>query len=819
MALRSDKQLQQVSNILNTLIEATEHFKTLSKDKELNQSIFIFSSIVEGFEAINNSIDHTDKPRWKNHKSNLEKSLLLIAKQLEQANFLKINEIIQFSLLPNLNKMHNNILDEIGEQEQNKKVTIGVFASFNNPKDFYSKERLNAMLQESQKQNTELIFFTSRDVDFDKREISADIYKDDKWEKITTSFPDVVNNNSAGKRSHIDRKLRREIPFTSFYVGNKFTLPKRIVQYRKYAELLVPFKVCKNESEIHQFIEKYNKVVFKAISGNRGEDIYFVTKKNSRYLVLEHKKERIYNRSAFDNWLETIILAEKNSYIIQRYVHTRTKNDEPYHIRAHVQKNGNGEWVLTHIYPRVGNKKSNLSNVATDGRVEDLHTFMIDEYGDEGEKYEQDILRLSLELAHHLDKLHGLVLNELGIDLAIDETGRYWMHEANNGPQTAYHEEKRAVNTIAYAKYLAENGIMHTDKRINTIGQYFQSKYSKLPRVESGNSTLLGMLIGLEKPEELAIALNKFAKSSNITSFLFRPKDIDFDEMLIRGHFYEDEQWVEKIVEYPDVIFDCLKLRGNENIQMMYEELQDISFTNDFPGHLYSHSNLFNKLSELTEHPNLLLPYQQVTKTRDVTKFIENHGRIIMKFNKASLPSNGYYIEKDKMNGYIVTSPKSQKTYHELPFQNFIKEGMKENNFIIQKDPNGGNPIEECFEIHIHGMKINELDWDLTNNYVKYPFKDKEHTKEELKSFIENHYSEEALSIENNIFQISTNIVKEFENIISVNISEISIILTIDHDRRLRVLEINPNGPQTIHDVETTARNVVMYAKHLAAIQ
>src|SRR5699024_11845108 len=94
-----------------------------------------------------------------------------------------------------------------------------------------------------------------------------------------------------------------------------------------------------------------------------------------------------------------IILAEKGSYIIQRYIHTRTNNDEPYHFRSHVQKNHEGKWVLVHIYPRIGNKRSNLSNISTEGRVEDFSTFLKEQYGvKKGKQYEDEILQLSLDV-------------------------------------------------------------------------------------------------------------------------------------------------------------------------------------------------------------------------------------------------------------------------------------------------------------------------------------------------------------------------------------------------------------------------------------
>src|SRR5699024_3113832 len=458
---------------------------------------------------------------------------------------------IAVSFLPQLKRLHQFSAQEAGDKHKNKTFSIGVFSSHRNPRDFYTEDRVNALVQESEKQNTQLLFFTSNDVDFDKKEITADVWQEGKWERVTAPFPDVINNVGAGRRTHTERKLRRQIPFTSFHVGNKFSLPKRIVQHRKYAELLVPFRVCQSETTIHEFLKDNNKVVFKALLGNRGENIYFVTQKGNRYAVLEHKKERILNEDTFNQWLQETILRTKGSYIIQRYIHTRTKMDEPYHIRAHVQKNGEGKWELVHIYSSIGDKKGNLSNISAGGRVEDLHTFLAKEYEEElGAKYEHDILKLSMDLAWHLDKLHGLALDELGIDLAIDENGRYWMHEANNGPQTAYFEKERAVYTIAYALYIAKNGIVHTEtsQRPGIKGQ-FNARTTNIPFAKPDNRPSIGMLAGKIVNDELAIAIAQAAEEENMSFYSFTPKNIDYDEMLIKSYFYENGEWVPKVVE------------------------------------------------------------------------------------------------------------------------------------------------------------------------------------------------------------------------------------------------------------------------------
>src|SRR5699024_9024854 len=103
-------------------------------------------------------------------------------------------------------------------------------------------------------------------------------------------------------------------------------------------------------------------------------------------------------------------------------------------------------------------------------------------------KYEEEILRLSLDVTQHLDKLYGLSLNELGLDFAIDDTGRIWMHEANNGPQTAYHEEERAIEYIRSEEHTSElrsrfdlvcRLLLNTRSTLFPYTTLFRSKYEE----------------------------------------------------------------------------------------------------------------------------------------------------------------------------------------------------------------------------------------------------------------------------------------------------------------------------------------------------
>src|SRR5699024_2549750 len=129
-------------------------------------------------------------------------------------------------------------------------------------------------------------------------------------------------------------KLRRIIPFTRFHVGNKFYLPRVMVQQRGFAELLAPFSMVQNLQVVYDYLEEEKIAMAKPILGARGERIYFIRRKGNRFTVTDHRQERICNQEKFEEWLQNTLLRQKFSYMVQRYIDCHTKDNEPYDIRA-----------------------------------------------------------------------------------------------------------------------------------------------------------------------------------------------------------------------------------------------------------------------------------------------------------------------------------------------------------------------------------------------------------------------------------------------------------------------------------------------------
>lgn len=213
-----EKQIFQINNIIDTLLEAAEHFSRLIKEKELHQSIFIFNSIVEGVTAINGLLNRTGVEIEGIEPEKMNKSLLFIAREIEKNNFSKMSELTHFSLLPQLRKW-KKAFQENNFDSSKQEITIGIYYDPKNPRKSYPEARIKALVEEAQKQAVKLLFFSSENVNFETEQITGDMYINDSWQTVSNSFPDVIHNIgivSRVRQSLTERKLRRKLPFTSF---------------------------------------------------------------------------------------------------------------------------------------------------------------------------------------------------------------------------------------------------------------------------------------------------------------------------------------------------------------------------------------------------------------------------------------------------------------------------------------------------------------------------------------------------------------------------------------------------------------------------
>ncbi|WP_107923787.1 YheC/YheD family protein [Lysinibacillus parviboronicapiens] len=315
-------------------------------------------------------------------------------------------------------------------------------------------------------EGAQFFYFTPKSVNFDNRTIKGKVYEEGQWHERVMPFPDVIYNAGSPEKLSVSKaiieKLKKEIPFTTHSIGNKWNVMERLKAAKEFAHYLIPSEMVGNVEKFHNFIAHYKRAVFKPIDGRKGKGIYFITKIGNAFEVRVNSEKRNYTLAQLNELLKEQLAS--GTFIMQPYIKSMTKSGQVYDFRLHVQKNGEGKWVVTTVYPRIAPNGSIIPNINSGGFTNYLDPFLEQEFKDEAYNIRRTLEHFAMSLAHHLDDIQmekfGEVIDEIGIDVGLDEQQKIWMYEVNwrpGCPPAFYLELDVVVHSIRYAMYLAQN--------------------------------------------------------------------------------------------------------------------------------------------------------------------------------------------------------------------------------------------------------------------------------------------------------------------------------------------------------------------------
>ncbi|MGL4373897.1 MAG: YheC/YheD family protein [Turicibacter sp.] len=311
----------------------------------------------------------------------------------------------------------------------------------------------------------EFIYFRPEDVNLLTRQINGLIFFEGKWIKESSPFPQVIINAGSPaklkKHSDVMRVLRKEIPFTSFPVGNKLDVYNRLKKSEVFSPYLIPTKSINSVKDVYQFLNTYSKVIFKPIDGHQGENVFLIEKTAQGYLVDDKAHVTLYSQNEFYFFINQKITHKK--YLIQAYINSKTVDGYSFDIRLHIVKNSQGLWDIPVLFPRISSTKSVVTNTSSGGTYLEIDEFLAQNYANESSQAKKYLERFAIELSNYLDQLQiqkgDHVFDELGIDIGIDEEHHIWIYEVNWRPGFIYPNEGAdssiATNLLGYALYIA----------------------------------------------------------------------------------------------------------------------------------------------------------------------------------------------------------------------------------------------------------------------------------------------------------------------------------------------------------------------------
>lgn len=677
-------------------------------------------------------------------------------------------------------------------------------------------ERLIALSKEAIKQGDKLIVFSLNDVNFEEAKIRAYVYDilTDKFKNTYSQFPDVIINEAPKlrvKRNPKENKLRELIPFTCYLIGNKFELYKKIKKYSIYDSYLIPTGKLKALGNVEEYLNTYKTIILKPLNGRQGKGIYKIYYLEPFFFIEDSESVKKVNSIEFHNFIDSLLAM--GNYIVQPFIQCTTKDGNAYDFRIHTQRNSEGEWVVTKLYPRIGQENTFLSNISQGGHTEHIDLFLKKELGDKADFYKFVLNQLSLDLSEHIDSFYDFSIDELGIDLAIDNSGEVWFYEANAGPQSKYHEEERAVNTIGYAKYVGKN-----DK-------YLKSN-ENLQLSKKNNKVTIGMMTSRKNVTYFTLASAAAAKLYDSNYFYFTPDDINYSDKTIMGKTYENGEWVQKKYNYLydiDVVFDRLRKKGRENYKLLYKTLEHIPFTHESFGTSINKLNLYKKFSKVKEINEHIIPFKEVKTPVELDEFLNLHKIIILKPLSSSQGNGVTYITKE--NDLIIIKDKLMGlSLNKVEYEEWKRELFYNNRFVAQKYIESRTLEDFPFDIRVHLVRNGQGGWSCAAIYPRIGFFYEKISGTgaggyigAIDGFLKRQFNEsKAKETLNEIKQLSKKVVNNFELQYNTVLSEAGLDIVLDKTGQPYLLEVNVHQPGIVYYEFHLTKYMIPYAIYLA---
>lgn len=314
----------------------------------------------------------------------------------------------------------------------------------------------------------ELLYFTPNDVSIHEEKINGKVYLQDQWLPVEVDIPPFIDvtayNYSLGKMNIFeflnsksvlsDNRLNLgELASNNPFIISKESINKELEKYITIKEYLIPTKQIKEFHEIDTAIDSYEKVVLKPVNGLKGKGVYLVSKLDkSRYLIeykTEHKEIFIEDfKIMFDKEFRN------GRYIVQKYVHSRTLQGDPFDCRIHLEKNGLNKWTIVKKAIRIGIGQRVISNVNQGGGIADCKQFLKANFGGKSDEINLKLNHIGNLVAPIVEKIRQTELMTLGLDIGISPKGDLYLFEINGVPATTFAPVKIAFTRVKYYEYM-----------------------------------------------------------------------------------------------------------------------------------------------------------------------------------------------------------------------------------------------------------------------------------------------------------------------------------------------------------------------------
>ncbi|MFC7681006.1 YheC/YheD family protein [Paenibacillus sp. GCM10028914] len=382
-----------------------------------------------------------------------------------------------FGLLP---RSVLNIKYNAAERTLRLGPVIGVMISRYNPEDpskpfgsisSFCMELVNAC----EKLGAYVYFFTPDMIGQNLSTLQAVLY-DQEWKKGFVPAPDVVNNRLSTRKMEnspsVQHFMKEVKSRWGTHVFNEKFLDKTEVfdalgSHERLKKFLPESYSLKGFTILKKMCSMYPTVFLKPVHGSLGKGIIRITRQadgsyHTLTTSLEGVKKKSYPSLAklYSSLSGKIT---KNRYQIQQGLDLVRLHKRNIDFRALVHKNKKGKWSVTSIVARIAGGNHFVSNLARGGTLSTVKDALAMSGKPSSSRLNASdrMKQAALNIAQGLEETIPSHFGELGIDLAMDTSGRIWLLEVNSKPSkgddaplNVYKVRPSAIRLVQYCQYL-----------------------------------------------------------------------------------------------------------------------------------------------------------------------------------------------------------------------------------------------------------------------------------------------------------------------------------------------------------------------------
>ncbi len=286
------------------------------------------------------------------------------------------------------------------------------------------------------------------------------------WHKESTFLlgevppPSIVYNRIHSRRTEAGNK------FTSFTmwaeahgipVFNGRFLSKwmvhKMLENTPHLNAYIPDTCLFSRRNMHSMIKQHCTVFAKPIHGSKGRGIYQVSQTESGYEITPSIPEEkpactVPDEEYLYQYFEKVNAGR--GYLLQQGIQLLNWEGRNLDFRFLCHLGQDGEWKITSSTGRLAKKGQFAANLATGGDIIQTARVLQLLYGHKKQINIMDELAdLALATAGAIGRNTPWLVAELGIDIAIDESGKLWLIEANSKPSKEYRSGSQPIRPSA----------------------------------------------------------------------------------------------------------------------------------------------------------------------------------------------------------------------------------------------------------------------------------------------------------------------------------------------------------------------------------